>query len=222
MDVGVVDNEHGAAANVAPQRRVLNAGSGRRSGRSLHSLFQHPSWREVRIDIDPDASPDIVGSITDMRADLLNGSFDAIWSSHSIEHLRTDEVPAAMAEFRRILRSDGFALITCPDLEAVASAIVNHGLDYVAYVSGVGPVTPLDMLFGHAKSIAVGQKHMAHQTGFTAERLSRLLLDAGFPTILAKTQMFDLWVLALMPRANQATLERQFRAACFHMFDEHF
>ena len=139
MDVAVVDNEHGTAADVAPPRRVLNAGSGRRSGRSLHSLFQHPSWREVRIDIDPDACPDIVGSITDMRADLLNGSFDAIWSSHSIEHLRTDEVPAAMAEFRRILKSDGFALITCPDLEAVASAIVNHGLDYVAYVSGVGP-----------------------------------------------------------------------------------
>jgi SAM-dependent methyltransferase len=219
MDVDIADKEH-RTQDLATRRRVLNAGSGRRSGRSLHSLFQHPSWREVRIDIDRNASPDIVGSITDMRADLPNDSFDAIWSSHSIEHIRTDEVPVAIAEFRRILKSDGFALITCPDLEAVASAIVHHGLDYVAYISAVGPVTPLDMLFGHADSVAAGQKYMAHQTGFTAERLSRLLLDAGFSTVLAKTLLFDLWVLALMPRANQATIERQFRAAHFPIFDE--
>lgn len=104
-------------ATAAAARRVLNAGSGPRSSGQLHRLFRGGSWREFRIDIDPHTSPDAVGSITDMKGQAPSRAFDAVWSSHSLEHLHTYEVPLALAEFRRVLKPDGFALITSPDLE---------------------------------------------------------------------------------------------------------
>jgi SAM-dependent methyltransferase len=200
------------------QKRVLNGGSGPPSGRSLHPVFANAAWREVRMDIDSGTAPDIVGSVTDMRSSISSGSFDAVWSSHSLEHLYTHEVPAALSEFRRVLKPDGFALIACPDLEAVASVLLEHGLDHVAYVSAIGPITPLDMLFGHRSSVATGNRYMAHKTGFTAARLGRLLLEAGFDTVLAKTEKFDLWMLALMPGADRAAIERQLLVVDFNIF----
>jgi SAM-dependent methyltransferase len=202
------------------QRSVLNVGSGPRSGNSLHASFQGPAWREVRIDIDPATVPDVVGSFSDMRSSISSGSFDAVWSSHSLEHLYSHEVPSALSEFRRILKSDGFALIRCPDLEVVASALLDHGPDDVTYVSPIGPITPLDILFGHSDSIAGGKHHMAHKTGFTAARLGQLLLNAGFATVLTRTEKFDLWALALMARTDQSAIRRQFDAAHFDMFDD--
>jgi SAM-dependent methyltransferase len=201
------------------QKRVLNGGSGPPSSRSLHPVFRGAAWREVRIDIDPGTVPDVVGSVTDMRLSISSGSFDAVWSSHSLEHLHAHEVPAALSEFRRILKPDGFALIACPDMEAVASAVLEHGLDHVAYVSAIGPITALDMLFGHSASVAAGNRHMAHKTGFTAARLGRLLVEAGFPEVLAKTERFDLWTLALMPRADPTAIEQQLHAVRFTIFD---
>jgi SAM-dependent methyltransferase len=202
------------------QKRVLNSGSGPRSGNSLHATFRNSAWRDVRMDIDPATVPDVVGSITDMRSSISSGSFDAVWSSHSLEHLYSYEVPSALSEFRRILKPDGFALIRCPDLEVVASVLLDHGPDYVTYVSPIGPITPLDMLFGHSASVAAGKRDMAHKTGFTAARLGQLLLKAGFATVLARTERFDLWALALMARANKSAIQRQFDAACFDMFDD--
>lgn len=215
----------GEPAGASPQarsrpRRVLNAGSGPITSRQLHPMFRKSPWREVRLDIDPATEPDVVSSITDMGALLPSRSFDAIWSSHSLEHLHAHEVPLALAEFRRVLKPDGFALITSPDLEAVAASLLEHGLDHVAYVSSMGPITPHDMLFGHARSIARGNDHMAHRTGFTCASLGQRLLEAGFPVILAKRQRLDLWALALMEEADKSDVQRQLQAAGLDMFDE--
>ena len=58
--------------------------------------FNTDAWTEVRVDIDPAASPDVVGTMTDMSA-VASGSVDAIFSSHNIEHLYPHEVPVALA-----------------------------------------------------------------------------------------------------------------------------
>jgi hypothetical protein len=47
---------------------VLNAGSGPRSSSGLHQMFAKPGWHEVRINIDHQANPDLVGSIVDMTS----------------------------------------------------------------------------------------------------------------------------------------------------------
>jgi len=71
------------------------------------------------LDIDPSVAPDIVGTMTDMSA-VATASIDAIFSSHNIEHLYPHEVPIALAEFLRVLKDDGFAVVTCPDLRSQA------------------------------------------------------------------------------------------------------
>jgi SAM-dependent methyltransferase len=201
-------------------RRVLNAGSGPRSARQLHSGFRSDGWQEVRIDLDAASEPDVVGSITDMAAAFPGQSFDAVWCSHVLEHLFAHEVPAALAEFQRILRVDGFALITSPDLEAVAGLVVAHGLDHVAYVSPAGPITPLDMLYGHSASVARGRTAMAHRTGFSDAMLGQRLIAAGFASVLVKREQFDLWALALMPDADKPAIQAELAAAGLHMVED--
>jgi len=194
-------------------RRVLNAGSGQKSIRRLKTVFDPAGWAEIRIDLDPMVKPDVVGSMTDMRAHFDKQTFDAIWSSHSLEHLHSHEIPVALAEFRRVLKDDGFAIITCPDLETVMTLFLEHGPDHVVYHSAAGPITPLDMMFGHSPSIASGHVHMAHHSGLTSERLGELLLQAGFAEAVTKRQDFDLWALALMGRADRNAIQHKLRAA---------
>lgn len=165
------------------------------------------------MDVDARAAPDVVGSMTDLRPHFADATFDAVWSSHSLEHLHDHEIPQALAEFRRVLKPDGFALITCPDLETVMTLFLEHGPDHVVYQSSVGPITPLDMMFGHVRSIAAGNLHMAHRSGLTAERLGGLLLQAGFTEAITRRQSFDLWGLALMSDADRNSILRRLQEA---------
>jgi predicted SAM-dependent methyltransferase len=201
-------------------RRVLNVGSGQKSVRRLKALFDPADWTEIRIDLDPAVEPDVIGSMTDLRAHFDERTFDAIWSSHSLEHLHSHEIPTALAEFRRTLKDDGFAIITCPDLETVMTLFLEHGPDHVVYQSAAGPITPLDMMFGHSPSIASGHVHMAHHSGLTSERLGELLLQAGFFEVVTKRQGFDLWALALMERADRDAIHRGLRAAGVDLSDD--
>ncbi|HTP90464.1 MAG TPA: class I SAM-dependent methyltransferase [Xanthobacteraceae bacterium] len=201
-------------------KRVLNAGCGIYKPERLHAAFRTLGWSETRLDIDTRTTPDIVGSITDLSK-IDDGTFDAIWCSHNLEHLYTHEVPKALAEFRRVLKPDGFALITSPDLEAVAELVLDGRIDDAAYQSPAGPITALDMLYGLSVSVARGNLFMSHHTGFTADRLGRLMIDSGFAEVLAKRgSSFDLWAIGLMPKANKQQLLLHLRANKLDMFPE--
>lgn len=141
--------------------------------------FRSADWCEIRLDVDPAAQPDIVASITDMSC-ILSDSVDCIWSSHNLEHLYPHEVDQALREFLRILKPSGFIYLKVPDLQLVAELVVSNGLDEIAYDSPAGPITPLDMIFGHTASLAAGNMFMAHRTGFSPPLLQRLLRAAGF------------------------------------------
>ncbi|WP_456769705.1 class I SAM-dependent methyltransferase [Bradyrhizobium sp. USDA 3650] len=200
---------------------MLNAGSGPGPARRIARMTAKADWEEVRLDIDPGVRPDVVGSISRLDASFGPQSFDAVWSSHVLEHLYAHEVYPALRQFHRVLKSDGFALIMSPDLEAVAQFIVEHGIAAVAYESPVGPIRPLDMLYGHTRSIEEGQHYMAHRTGFTPERLGNLLLSAGFPTVSVRSQDFEVCALAIMPEADGVAIQKEL-AACGFDFQEQF
>jgi SAM-dependent methyltransferase len=208
-----------SAASAQSRKRVLNAGSGASNARALHQVFAPEAWEEIRIDIDPESEPHIVASITDLRTSCAARSFDAIWASHILEHLYAHEVASAFAEFKRTLKPDGFALVTLPDLETVASLILEHGPDRVAYTSPAGPITALDMLFGHSGSIARGHTYMAHKTGFTCASLGQHFVDAGFPIAIVKRQGFDLWALGLMHEADQSRIQRELLVTGLDFFE---
>ena len=94
------------------------------------------------MDLDPAVHPDVVGSMTDMRAHFGGQRFDAVWSSHSLEHLHSYEIPIALKEFRRVLKDDGFALVTCPDLETVMTLFLRPLARTMWFTgSAAGPIT---------------------------------------------------------------------------------
>ena len=164
------------------------------------------------MDVDPRVSPDIIGSLEDL-GQIADRSFDAVYCSHSLEHLHPHDVVSAIRGTARILRPDGFALITTPDLEPIAALIVQGRAEEVAYLSPAGPITALDMVYGHAASIAAGNHFMAHNTGFTEDRIARLLLEARFEEVLVvKGQSYDLFALALMPEADRDQIVVEFRS----------
>jgi SAM-dependent methyltransferase len=176
-------------------KTVLNVGCGAPGKHNLHAAFRGGEWRELRLDIDPTVAPDILCSITDMRP-VATGSIDAIWSSHNLEHLYRHEVPTALAEFVRVLRPGGEVLLTLPDLQRVAEMVAENGLEDEAYVSPSGPITPLDMLYGHSPSLSRGHLNMAHKCGFTARTLAQLLNEAGFAGVTVQRDAFALWARA--------------------------
>ncbi|MGO9431192.1 class I SAM-dependent methyltransferase [Rhodoblastus sp.] len=189
--------------NEQVKKCVLNAGAGPANAGRLHFAFAPSAWAEVRLDIDARALPDLVGSFSDMRGIIEDARFDALWSSHAVEHLHAHEVIPAFREFRRVLKPDGFALITCPDLSAIARYLLAEGSEAVAYNSPAGQIRPIDMLYGHGVSIANGQTSMAHNTGFTAPRLARVALEAGFAQVRTmEGECFDLWAILLAPEAS--------------------
>ena len=111
------------------KKKVLNAGCGAAGGGRVASIFRPTLWHEVRLDIEPGTRPDIVGSFADMRGLVADGCFDALYSSHAIEHLYAHEVIPALREFLRVLKPDGFALVTCPDLAAIARQVLDGGAE---------------------------------------------------------------------------------------------
>ena len=179
--------------------------------------FNSDDWTELRFDIDESVNPDLVGTMTDMST-VANESVDAIFSSHNIEHLYPHEVPVALAEFLRVLRPDGFFVVTCPDLLSVCQLVAEDKLTEAAYTSPAGPIAPLDILYGHRPAMARGNLYMAHRCGFTQKVLSGTLQSAGFQSVAAlarsRTPYFDLWAVA----SKSARTEDEMRALALAHF----
>jgi hypothetical protein len=107
------------------------------------------------------------------------GPFNAVLSSHSLEHLYPHEVAQALGEFRRVLADGGYAVIFVPDLEDVRPT------EEVLLDAPCGPITGLDMIYG-LRSLLPHQPFMAHHTGFTSATLQSALEDAGFSKVVTQ------------------------------------
>lgn len=178
-------------------RTLLHVGCGHAP---LPKGLADQQWREIRYDIDPSVEPDVVGSMTDM-AQIADASVDAIWSSHNLEHLAEHELVRALAEFLRVLRPGGMAWIVVPDVQSLAERIAAGDLDGELYRSPAGPIAVVDVLWGHRASLAAGHHSMAHRTGFSAAKLERRLVDAGFAPVRIERhpETFELFATTSRP-----------------------
>lgn len=180
-------------------KTFLHVGCGNKFKDKTNRPFSSDDWNELRYDIDESVKPDLIGSMTDMSS-VQSDSVDAIFSSHNIEHLYPHEVPLALKEFLRVLTHDGFAVITCPDLQSVCKLVAEDQLMSTAYTSPAGAITPLDILYGHRNSMARGNLFMAHRCGFTQRVLDGSLRAAGFASVASiargRAPYFDLWAIA--------------------------
>lgn len=153
------------------------------SGHPLPGMFT--GYDETRLDIDPNCSPDILASMTDMGE---IGTFDMIYCSHALEHLYPHDVPKALGEFLRVLNDGGHAIVLVPDLQGIEAN------DTPLYETAEGPVTGLDLIYGVRWTITQSI-HWAHHTGFIDRTLEAAMKNAGFRTVIVKRMEAGLYNL---------------------------
>jgi SAM-dependent methyltransferase len=188
--------------------RFLHVGCGHKRKHQTIRTFADAVWEEVTLDIDESVRPDIVDKLPELsRVD--SDSFDAVYSAHNIEHLYPHEVPLALKAMHRILKQDGFAILTCPDLQTIGERLSAGDIEPPLYTSNSGPVSPIDMLYGFRPSMRHGNLYMAHRTGFTLKSLSDACLRAGFARFLGlrRPKRHDLWGLATTAKKTDEELQ---------------
>lgn len=186
----------------------LHVGCGAKRKEQAGPGFRGDDWQEIRLDIDASAVPDIVGSMLDLSA-IATASVDGVFSSHNIEHLYAHEVPVALAEFRRVLKPDGVLVVTCPDLQSVCALVAEGKLVEPALQSPAGPISALDILYGHRPDLAAGNLFMAHRCGFTLPVLLGTLQSEGFEGVAGRRRehpYFDLWAIATPAKLADDTI----------------
>jgi SAM-dependent methyltransferase len=176
------------------ERLLVNVGCGPREASTLPAYFN--DWQHLRVDNDASVQPDILADLTDLSP-IADGSADAVWAAHCVEHLYEHQVPRALAEFRRVLRDDGFVCVIVPDLQTVAQYVVGDRLHETLYDSPAGPVTPHDIFFGFGAAIASGRTSMAHRCGFTPGMLQRCFRQLPYGEVLLRRRTAALELVAV-------------------------
>jgi SAM-dependent methyltransferase len=179
-----------------PRERVLvNVGCGPPEAGNLPAYFK--TWRQLRVDNDATVRPDLLADQTDLAA-IPDGSVDAVWAAHCVEHLYAHQVPLALKEFRRVVRIDGFVCVIVPDLQSVAQYIATDRMHEPLYFSPAGPITPHDIVFGFGPAVAHGRRSMVHRCGFTPGMLQQCFqrLQFGEVVLRRRSAQFELAALA--------------------------
>jgi len=177
------------------KKKVLHVGCGPYHPEALPPELRTEEWQEIRLDIDLRMKPDILGTITDLTA-VKDNSVDAVYSSHNLEHIYDYEVPIALAEFKRVLKTGGLAWLVVPDMQSAAEWVVKGDMDdQPLYISPGGPVKALWMFYGAGTSIP-GIPYMAHKTGFTASSLQNQLIKARFTDLHISRREFSIYAKA--------------------------
>ncbi len=173
------------------EKTVLHVGCGPNNPENLDPVFRKEDWREIRLDINPDVKPDIIGTITDMSG-VADASVHAVYSSQNLEHLFPHEVIIALKEFYRVLTTAGFALVKVPDLMYFAKQVAEGNLEGTIYTSPAGPISAIDVLWGYRPAIEKGNHYMAHKTGFTPDTLKDKMESCGFENVIVEVQNYNL------------------------------
>ena len=168
--------------------KVLHVGCG---GVSLPNLWA--GAEEIRLDLDPDAKPDILGQMDNIP--LPDGAVDAIYTSHSLEHVYYHEALGTLREFLRVLKPDGHAMVIVPDIQSIAQKILDDAIYEPVYEVGGVNVSAADMLYGHqglTRAGDPGKEYLyCHKFGYTPKTLGYALQIAGFRNVRARSDGFN-------------------------------
>lgn len=183
-------------------KTVLNIGAGPTSLESQTQLFKELGYTQVRVDIHPKHA-DVVSDLRDLK-EFEDSTVDAIWASHVVEHLHFHELPSVFNSMVRVLKDDGFAIISVPNLGAIADRIRDGLLEPVYRTQSGIDVTPLDMIYGFRPDIAgddpIKSHAMMHKTGFTAKSMMQVLQSLNISALVAER---DLEVVAVLYKGLQ-------------------
>jgi ubiquinone/menaquinone biosynthesis C-methylase UbiE len=186
-------------------RKVLNVG-GNSKDIAMPNIYN--GWTQVWLDIDPRVNPDVLCDARELST-LTANTYDAIYCSHNLEHYYRHDVKKVLAGFYHVLKKDGFAHITVPDMRAVMQVFIENDMDIndELYISEAGPITVQDVMYGWGKEIErSGNDFFAHKTGFTEKSLIATLIDAGFYQVFSGTGNLEVIAYAFMDEPSPAEL----------------
>lgn len=159
---------------------VLDAGCG--TGYGTHILANSGAKSVIGVDLDRRniafarkrySAPNLRFAVADIEMlDFPNGSFDVVVASNSVEHL--DHPQAFLQRLRRVLRTEGRALIAVPPIYTRLDAEVHAGIHY--HRSNLS-VSEWAALIGDAGFTASGFTHTtndAAEVDFASHLPSRL------------------------------------------------
>lgn len=129
-----------------------------------------PGW--LTVDLEPGA--DIVADIR-WRIPLPDASCSAIFTEHTIEHIRFQEVPGFFAECRRLLQPGAPIRVSVPDASRYIAGYVNGDLSSLRALhnSGETAMTTVNWTF-HG---------YGHRFGWDGETLVSVMKAAGFVAV---------------------------------------
>lgn len=174
---------------------LLHVGCGAKDKSALAG-FDTPDWQEIRLDADEKVTPDIAGNLANI-SHIQNASIDAVYCAHHLHYYYAHEVPMALKEIHRVLKPDGFMVLTAPDLQALSEFIIAGHLMDALYYSPSGSTTPLDILYGNRRLAAQGNA-LTPKTGFSWDSFCEALQAAEFKSIYGGQQKLNYSLVALV------------------------
>jgi hypothetical protein len=184
---------------------VLNVGGG--GNREIPAIYK--GWKQDLLDIDANVKPDIVCDAKDMRR-LPASKYDAIFCSHNLEHFYKHEVPTVLGGFVHVLKPNGFAHVSVPDMDSLFECIVkgNRDIDDTWYQCGGGAISFHDVIYGWGRQVSQGNVYYSHKCGFTEKSLGKVLRGAGFKTVLTAADSGNLHAFAFKAKPPKEQLKR--------------
>jgi len=117
----------------------------------------------------PGPNVDHLGNANDLSR-FADNTFDVVYASHLLEHLDyTGELQKTLAEWLRVLKPGGMVQISVPNLEVLATLLLDKHLAMEDHFM------VMRMIFGGHMN-----EYDYHQVGLTEEFLSSFLANAGF------------------------------------------
>lgn len=178
---------------IQPTKKLLNLGGDRVPPTNLPPVFKPGEWDVLRQGNKVETQPHVLADLWHMPT-VAQETMDAVYSSHNLEMLYVHQAQLALAEFFRVLKPGGFAIVSVSDVQAVAAYVAEGRLEGKLYDSAMGPVSPIDLLYGFRKDIEEGKRE-GHKCGFSAVTLARSLQKAGFTSVTVRREWINLWAV---------------------------
>lgn len=85
----------------------------------LHlGCFKRKIYGFINVDIRDDVEPDVVDDITKLQK-FEDNSVDLIFTSHTLEHVKREEVHKTLGRWYEVLKPGGKLFVSVPDMQAV-------------------------------------------------------------------------------------------------------
>lgn len=175
--------------------KVLNVGG---CNKHIPIPAHFDGWDHVLLDIEPNDEVDVVCDARQLQTQCP-AAYDAVYCSHNLEHYYRHDLPAVLAGFKHVLKTNGFVHIVVPNMLAVFKYLIESGkdIDDVMYDSAAGPIRAVDMIYGLESFIAnSGNDFMCHKNGFTAKSMAKLLFMNGFEHVFIGSGDFNITAFA--------------------------